>query len=388
MKLIIYISYSYIIYNKIHNNTLFMFHMTLIFLLIIILLTLISSLLWIYNRYIKKNININIKLYNIFSDRSFTTYEINGNDTNFQINFKNSIYKFYNRYNYRIFPWCIYNYSHLNLKEYKINNDNFVNVLGFYNDITYCKEYKNLTMNTNDINDIDTNKIFKENDNTIHKLTIEDIDRSTIDLIEPNYNLYNIFINKFNDCDISILKVAAYGPSGTGKTHFLKNIYKIINRNKMISNSYGMYRNINEYILRYLTRFRNKSKNIALNIKNFIFTTYGYKYLIFYLNLNDNNNSDKINMFMEIFNKVKLLNYKLILICESDQYNNYYDDFDVIYKGDYLNSNQINDINNKLSKLNQLNNNQLNNNQLNKKENITINDIIVNYLTHNYHLID
>ena len=287
-------------------------------------------------------------MYNIFSDYSFTSDNIKGIDTNFQFNFSNCIYKFYNRFIPYINKYNTYNFDKLKSDKIKLNNTDFINILGFYNDNTYCKEYMHLQIYENDINNINKKQIKQSYRDEKFILKNINIESYIVDYIDFNFNLYRNFINLFNDVDKSIIKISAYGHSGCGKTHFLKNINNILLKNdKLHIYSHGMYRNINNYIyseLKYFVKkYRNNNKKINNFINYYVTEAHGHNYAIHYINFNELNNpyfNKCINIFFEIYNKIKILDFKLILLCESDTYIDYYKDFDIVYKADYI-SNDI-----------------------------------------------
>jgi chromosomal replication initiation ATPase DnaA len=289
----------------------------------------------------KKNIFVKIKLYNIFGDYTFTSDKINGVNKNFQYNFKNCIYKFFNRYNSYISKYNTYNYEKLKSEKIKLYNTDFINIFGFFNDVTYCKEYMNLKIYDNDISNINKKKINKSYLDEKYILINVNIESYIVDYIDSNFNLYKTFINLFNDNDKTIIKIATYGQSGCGKTHFLKNINNILlENNKLHTYSHGMYRHVNTYINSDIKYFINNNKKKLLKcINNYVIQANGYNYVIHYINLDEIVNTDFNNIlkiFFEVYNKIKILDFKLILFCESYIYNDYYKDFDIVYKADYI----------------------------------------------------
>lgn len=300
------------------------------YILYLIILLIIFYYVFKYN----KKITVKIKLYNIFSDYTFTSNKIDDMEKNFQYNFSNCIYKFYNSYYSKINKHNIYNFKDFKTKKYKLSNSDFINALGFFNDSTLCKEYMNLDIDMNDINNIDINKTNNFYHNEKYKLYDIDIKSYLIEYIDLKFNKYKNFIKMFNDIDKSIIKIATYGQSGCGKTHFLKNICNILKKNdKFYNYEHGMYRNINDFINHDSTQFKLK-----INVFNYILSSYGYNYVIHYINLNElNKDFNKIiKIFFEYYNKLKILDFKLIILCESDDYNEYYNNFDIIYKADYI----------------------------------------------------
>jgi len=339
-------------------------------------LGILIILIILYFKKYHKNIFVKIKLYNIFSDYTFTSNKINDIEKNFQYNFKNCIYKFYNTFHLKISKHNIYNFIDFKTTKHKLFNSDFVNVLGFFNDSTFCKEYINLNVDMNDINNININKTnnFYQNEKFI--LNDINVESYLIDYIETNFTLYKKFVKMFNDIDTSIIKVVAYGHSGCGKTFFLKNINKILIKNdKFYKYNHGMYRNINNFINDSPKKFK-KDRNIFHYIFHYILSSYGYNYVIHYINLNELDNFDKdfnknIEIFFEIYNKLKLLDFKLILLCESDKNNDYYNNFDIIYKADYISNETKKNIENKFNFTSSLSNN------------IKINDIMTEILNKN-----
>lgn len=317
------------------------------YILYLIILLIIFYYVFKYN----KNITVKIKLYNIFSDYTFTSNKIDDMEKNFQYNFSNCIYKFYNSYYPKINKHNIYNFKDFKTKKYKLSNSDFINALGFFNDSTLCKEYMNLNIDINDINNIDINKTNNFYYNEKYKLYDIDIKSYLIEYIDLEFNKYKNFIKMFNDIDKSIIKIATYGQSGCGKTHFLKNICNILKKNDNFYNyEHGMYRNINDFI---------NNTPLKINVPHYILSSYGYNYVIHYINLNElNKDFNKIiKIFFEYYNKLKILDFKLIILCESDGYNEYYNNFDIIYKADYISDETKKNIENKFNFISSLSGN-------------------------------
>jgi len=339
-----------------------------------------------YNKLLSKNrkyIHITNKIYAIFDyDYCFISNKINGFDMNFQLKFNNCIYKFYNDYNRtNISKYNTCTYESPKDKEITINNTDFVNILGYYNNSTDCKEYKQINMITNNIEDINIKKI-KFSYEKKYKITDINIKDYVVDFIDYNFKLYENFINKFNNPDISIIKIGTYGPSGTGKTYFLKNIRKILIKNDD-SNLHGYMRILNIDLYNSFKYYYNKYKNTTTNkykyeLNKYLNDCFGYEYVIYYIDFNctDYFLKTMIDDIFEIINSKKnLLDLKLILLCESFEYTNIYDNFDIIYKGDYINKYEMNDIIKNIdNKLNcKIKKNTLNNDKL------TINEIVSQY---------
>lgn len=336
----------------------------------------------------RKYIHISNKIYVLFDyDYGFISYKMNGSDLNFQLKFNNCIYKYYNNRITNISKFNTYTYESQKHKEITINNTDFVNILGYYNNSTDCKEYKQINMITNNIEDINMEKI-KFSYKKKFKITDITIKDYLIDFIDYNFKLYNDFINKFNDPDISIIKIGTHGPCGTGKTYFLKNIRKILTKNDDSFHGYMRILNIDLYnsFKYYYDKYKNTTTNkykYKYKLNQYLNDSYGYEYVIYYIDFNCTDNFLKTmidDMFEIINSKKNLLDFKLILLCESFEYTNIYDNFDIIYKGDYINKCETNDIIKNIdNKLNcKINKNLLNNDKL------TINDIISQYFTFIY----
>ena len=82
----------------------------------------------------------------------------------------------------------------------------------------------------------------------------------------------------------------------------------------------------------------------------------------------------------EVINCFSICNFKIILLCESFEYTNIYDNFDIIYKGDYIDKYETNDI---IKNIDNKLNLQFNKNLL-KNDKLTINDIVSQYFTFIY----
>jgi hypothetical protein len=260
-----------------------------------------------------------------------------------------------------------------------IKDTNFINFVSPFSDNAYYKKYIEFSMNTNNINIINNNVLYKYDHNFKLKNTnlMDSIDFiDFIDFIDTNYNLYDTFINLFNSEDKNIIKIGAFGISGSGKTHFLKNIIKIININEKSDNIYdkhGYFRNVSDDIYDIMNRKEKLKKKINL-IKKYFYYSHGYFYKILYINLDDNKLTDYIDDIIKIIKKIKISHYKLILLFESYKikYNNMYD---IIYNGRYMTNDEIIKLNEKLDKFNQ-NKTEFNQNKTEFNQNKTINEII------------
>lgn len=335
-----------------------MYHYILILVTLFILFVLFL-LSFITYRYIykKKFIHINTKIYliNENSVYSYLTNDMKHRWSNLQLLFNNCIYKFLHPYDFNSKEFQ--NFSSCNVTKYKYEKNNFI----FTPFIIFCKEYMNLTIKTNDIEILDKKKIYKIKERKIIPIEINNLENFIVDFNDDNYKLYNKFIEIFNNCDKNIIKICAYGPSGTGKTYFLNKITKLLNKNR------------DEYIVQILS---NDSIIIDNDGYYTIYYHSSFSIVVFLLRLYDDINIKKMK---NIFNmpKCNTLNRKFILICESNKYIKQYNDFDIIYEGKYLdnyNSNKIKQkINNIICDKNLIPNIKIN------KENITINDIVSQY---------
>jgi hypothetical protein len=277
---------------------------------------------------------------------------------NLQLLFNNCIYKFINTYDFNSKE--LQNFSSYNVTKYKYNTNNFI----FIELNMLCKEYMNLTIKTNDIEILDKKNIYIEDDDEdeeIIPIEINNLENFIIDFIDDNYKLYNKFIEIFNNCDKNIIKICAYGPSGTGKTYFLNKITKLLNKNR------------DEHIVQIQS---NNSIYIDDDGYYKIFYNSSYFIVVYLLRLYDDINIKKMKNMFNI-PKYNTFNRKLILICESNKYIKQYNDFDIIYEGKYLDNYNSNKIKQKINNI-ICDDNLLPNIEINK-ENITINDIVSQY---------
>jgi len=349
-----------------------------ILLVLLVLLVFIYFIPYAYN-YIKNKSKIYIRLKSYivlenYYNSSYITDRIDGVDSNKKYIFKNHIYIFLNN-DLDISQFHTYNYN-LDLSSINKNDDNqFISYYTIYTPIGYYKKYFDIILNTNKFEDTDIKKIKKSYYDRCEPLIIQNISYDNcifdfVDFIDSNYILYNEFINMFNDKDKNIIKVGAFGISGSGKTYFLRNIKKILfhNKNNTFIISQDLYKTIYHII-----NNKNIDHNNKLNkIKRYLYQNHCYDYKIIYINFDIPELETYIDDIFEIINNMKLLSFKLIILCESynPKYTKYTKNLDIIYKGDYLNNDQIDKINIKINK--KLNNLCHVNNLCQK----TINDII------------
>lgn len=311
-------------------------------------LSLLFLLLFYNNN--KKLIHIRTNIYLIYDlfDRGFVTDKSYRVASSLNIIFNNCIYKFINSEyvtytNENIFPLE-------NSIENKCSYDNYIVMYKWkeHDQKTYSsiKNYMNLDIKTNNIDSLNEQKLHYINYNR-HNIKIENLHDTIVDFIDRNYNLYNKFIQKINDIDNHIIKVCAYGPSGTGKTYFLKNIHKML---AIIKNNNIDTRNINFLPGSYGFSFGNN--NMRHIFKHALSSQCGYvclpKVLEIIINLDEVPNN-YIDYMFELYNITHFNSY-IILLCESEQYSKYYDNFDIKFEGTYLNKSDADKINENINK--------------------------------------
>lgn len=190
-------------------------------------LTLLYIFVRLHNN--RKKIKINNKINYTFSDN--TLFSVRGfNDSNdvdsvgmisIQINTKNTIYKYLSRQSILKI--------NLDMDDIKLNKRyNFLDLYSKNNDkskyVLYMYDY-----------DINIDKIpCKENIFNIfdYKRFIEENKRNELnyDVIISNNNYYKYFEKLLNDSDKKLISIYVYGEPNTGKTHFIKNIYSILEK--------------------------------------------------------------------------------------------------------------------------------------------------------------
>jgi len=338
------------------------------------ILFVLIILTYLIKKYLKphNNIHIRLKIYCImayaYDLRNYLSNKINGYDTNFQINSNNCIYKFFGHNNYKInkFYTAIFKSK---CSDIKIYDTNFININGYYGDSTYCKEFKHIIIDTNNINNIDKKKVkFYYDNNFIIKKT--DVDKYIFDIYDDNYILYKNFIILFNNYDKHIIKIGSYGESGTGKTYFLKNILNIFYENDNLNN-YLYHGNIHNFNIMF-TKWLPSKINVAY-IYNVFINYFGYEYIIYYINLDDPEIDQYIDIINTAINTIKFLHFKLIFFFSSTKYNKIYDNFDIVHKGTYITSEIKKNIEDKFLFKSKIN-----------KDNITINDLMFEILNNKY----
>lgn len=346
-----------------------------IYISIIFIIFAICVILFLYKR--KKFIHIRTKIYISISDYvNYITQNIDSIESNFEIKFNNCIYKFliHDRRFHHINEWQKSNFSSDDVIKYKQNKTDFINTSGYYDENIYCREYMNLNITTSNIDSIDKKKVYYKYDDKKFTIKIDKLQDIIVDFIDDNYDLYKKFIQKFNDIDTHILKICAYGPPGTGKTHFLKNIIKILTNIKNYD-SYIYFKHVD-----LLTNKKFKSSNT--HFKKYLTETYGFPIMKLYLNLNNMEMYDNcIDYIFECYNNTIFINNTIILLCESEKYLKYYDNFDIIFEGKYLIDDDINKMNKNINnKLNcSIEYNMIHKNMSDKTK-VTINDIITFHL--------
>ena len=323
----------------------------------------------------KKFIHIRTKIYISINDYiNYITQNIDSIDSNFEINFNNCIYKFlmHNRKHHCIKEFNKSNFSYDDVIKYKYNNTNFINTSGYYDQNIFWKEYINLDIKTNNIDSIDKEKVYYIYDDKKFTIKIDNLHDVVDDFIDDNYDLYKKFIQKFNDIDTHIIKICAYGPSGTGKTHFLKNINKLFTNIENYK-SYIYFKNIDRIKLKNFNNIRSNAY-----FKKYLLETYEYPITEIYMNLDNTKMSDKcIDYIFECYNNTIFLNNTIIILCESENYIKYYDTFDVIFEGKYLIDDDIKKINNNINiKMNEKSTYSIPVNNITEKTKVTINDIV------------
>jgi hypothetical protein len=310
---------------------------------------------------------------------NYITQNIDSIDNNFEINFNNSIYKFLIHDKKYIHTWNKSNFSTDDVIKYKYYNTNFINTSGYYDENILYKEYISLNIKTSNIDSIDKKKIFYNYVDKKFTIKIDKLEDVIVDFIDNNYELYKKFIQKFNDIDTHIIKIAAYGPSGTGKTHFLKNINKLLTNIENYK-SYIYFKNIDRIHSTNLNNIRSTAY-----FKKYLLETYEYPIMEIYMNLDNTEMSDKcIDYIFECYNNTIFINDTRIILCESENYIKYYDTFDVIFEGKYLiddDINKISKINNNINiRMNDKFNYSLSDYNITEKTKVTINDIVTFYL--------
>jgi hypothetical protein len=132
---------------------------------------------------------------------------------------------------------------------------------------------------------------------------------------------YDYFVNIFNNYDKNLIKIGLYGKSATGKTMFLRNIVNILEiynkSNYTINNLYSEF------------TYNQLSKNIYF----FVLSTY-YPIAVIICTIDDF--SDNIFQKIKELNNIKAINTKkIIILFETIEYTNYFDDFDITFETKY-----------------------------------------------------
>jgi len=270
----------------------------------------IKENIYLEYRGIFDNIFINALSLNFLYYRSFLKYI-----------FKDQILIFINQYNTDTHTQInIFNYEkyNLNSKKYnkfitkKTNLDNY----GYY-----VNNYLNYLEFNHYINKDELNK--SDNYNIMRK--INKIDNDFYDKIINFDNsvkvYYDYFVNIFNNYDKNLIKIGLYGKSGTGKTMFLRNIVNILEiynkSNYTINNLYSEF------------TYNQLSKNIYF----FVLSTY-YPIAVIICTIDDF--SDNIFQKIKELNNIKAINTKkIIILFETIEYTNYFDDFDITFETKY-----------------------------------------------------
>ena len=144
---------------------------------------------------------------------------------------------------------------------------------------------------------------------------------------------YDKFVNLFNDYDNHFIKIGVYGNSNSGKTFFLKNIIKILkkynkcyvtNFNKQLIKYENFYERIDYYNYIESSLFHISYKQNDSNMINILFlTTDNFDYKL-----------------LKYFNDNKFIGetIKTILMIETIEYNNYFDNFDIKFESKFINN--------------------------------------------------
>ena len=138
---------------------------------------------------------------------------------------------------------------------------------------------------------------------------------------------YDNFVNMFNNYDKNFIKIGVYGKSNIGKTFFLKNIIKIL---KQYNKCY--LRDCHEQFIRYEKILKNKDPAlIYFRISNYILLNDEDDVNILYLT------TDNFDYFvLKYLSNNKLFGrIKTILMIETLEYNNYFDNFDIKFEPNF-----------------------------------------------------
>jgi hypothetical protein len=224
-----------------------------------------------------------------------------------------------------------FNYEKYNLNAKKDNK--FITKQTFWEDSNnyYISNYINYLELNHYINKDELDELNKlNNNNFIRKINKIDNDfyNKIINFDNSVKIYYDYFVNMFNDYDKNIISIGLYGKSGTGKTMFLRNILKILEiynkKNYCINNLYSEF------------TYNQLSKNIYF----FVLGTY---YPIAIIICTIDNFSDNIFQKIKELNNIKAINKKkIIILFETIEYTNYFDDFDITFKTNYQTNYQTN----------------------------------------------
>ena len=158
------------------------------------------------------------------------------------------------------------------------------------------------------------------NSNNIYNKIENDYYNTIINFDDSVKDYYDKFVNIFNNPDKNIIKICAFGKSGSGKTFFFKNIIKLIKKyNKTIYNFRNLYDIMNNH------NNINRFDSIFLNNSCFPISIF---------NCNIDNFDHKIFKIIKNFKNVGI--NKIIYLIESFKYDNYFDDFDIQFTGNYV----------------------------------------------------
>jgi hypothetical protein len=278
--------------------------------------------------YYPKKIHVNENIYLEYKEM-FNNIFINNLDFNlfhlkliYKYIFKDQIVIFINSKYYDNTSVHIYNYENcnLNLKKHK----NFIVKKTYYDDdnwyLNYYLKYYEFD------NYINKEQIDKINNKSIILKKINTIDSNYYEKIVNFDNsikvYYDYFVNMFNNYDKNIIYIGLYGKSGTGKTMFLRNIINILEKyNKnycTINNLYSAF----TYI------------QISNNINRFI-SANNYHPITVIICTTDDFTDDIFKKIKQIKNIHNINKKKIIILFETIQYTDYFNDFDITFETKY-----------------------------------------------------